>query len=217
MSIVQHIDVTLEQELRQGPLHGVHAEVAFETPNSDWVARRSGLCVNLFLHSVEEEVTQRQTGDSTVVDETGVVIGYRRPTRYFRLGYALTVWAQNPRDEHSLLGTLLEWCVATEKLAPYRDPAAGPLVLKLRDTPEGSEPLSVKLWSSLGTPPRPVLDLLVTVPVVRPPTTVESEPVKGVTLRAQRLDPPVVPEEPPARAPRPAGARRPRRNVEEIV
>ncbi|MFC5722277.1 DUF4255 domain-containing protein [Streptomyces gamaensis] len=216
MSIVQHVDSTLEKELRRGPLSGVNAEVAFETPNSDWAARRSGLCVNLFLHSVEEDLTQRQTGDSSVIDEHGVVVAYHRPTRWFKLGYALTVWAQNPRDEHSLLGTLLEWSVTTEKLAPYRDATAGPLILKLRETPEGAEPLSAKLWSSLGTPPRPVLDLLVTVPVVGTSTTVETEPIKGVTLRAGRLDPPIVAEEPPARPPRPRGTRRPRRNVEEI-
>lgn len=217
MSIVQHVDDTLEKELRRGPLHSVNAQVVFETPNSDWSARRSGLCVNLFLHSIEEDTTQRQTGDSSVIDEHGVVVGYHRPARHFRLGYALTVWGQSPRDEHRLLGTLLEWCVATERLTPYPGLSAGPLSLKLRETPEGAEPLATKLWSSLGTPARPVLDLMVTVPVTRPGATVETEPVKGLTLRAARLDPPVTPEDPPAPAPRPRGTRRPRRNVEEIV
>lgn len=215
MSIVQHVDDTLEKELRHGPLHGVNARIDFETPDSDWAARRSGLCVNLFLHSVEEDVVQRQSGDSSVIDEHGVVVAYRHPTRFFRLGYALTVWARSPRDEHRLLGTLLEWCVATEQLSPY--PGAGPLVLKLRETREGAEPLTAKLWSALGTPPRPALDLLVTVPVARPSTVVGTEPVGGLTLRAARLDPPTAPEERPVRPARPQGARRPRRNVEEIV
>lgn len=215
MSIVQHVDDTLERELRQGPLHGVQAQVVFDTPNSDWAARRSGLCVNLFLHSIEEDMKQRQSGDTSIIDEHGVVVGYNRPTRFFHLGYALTVWGHSPRDEHRMLGTLLEWCVATEHLVPLPGRTArGALSLKLRETTEGGESPAAKLWSGLGTPARPVLDLLVMVPVTRPTTAVETEPVKGMTLRAERLDPPLVPENRPAR---PSGGARLRRNVEEIT
>ncbi|WP_411139853.1 DUF4255 domain-containing protein [Streptomyces sp. x-80] len=217
MSIVQHVDDTLEKELRQGPLRGVNAQIVFETPNSDWAARRSGLCVNLFLHGIEEDVTQRQSGDTSIIDEHGVVVGHNRPTRYFKLGYALTVWGQSSRDEHRMLGSLLEWSVATEHLTPHPSmSAAGALSLRLRETPEGTEPPAVKLWSGLGTPARPVLDLLVTVPVTRPATMVETAPVSGLALRAARLDPPLVPEDRPRRPPRPRGTARPRRNVEEI-
>ncbi|MFK0202762.1 DUF4255 domain-containing protein [Streptomyces lavendulae] len=215
MSIVHHVDQTLERELRQGPLRAVNAEVVFDTPNSDWAARRPGLCVNLFLHSVEEDVAQRRSGGASVVDEQGVVIGYNGPSRFFRLGYALTVWGHSPRDEHSLLGTLLQWCVATDSLVPGPGVTPDePLALRLRDVPEGVEAPSVKLWSGLGTPARPVLDLTVTVPVTPPGREVATEPVRGIRLRARHLDSP-----PPERTPQGAGSHgavRPRRNVEEI-
>ncbi|MFZ3475678.1 DUF4255 domain-containing protein [Streptomyces sp. 4.24] len=221
MSIVQHVDDTLERELRAGPLSGVNAEIAFETPNSDWAARRSGLCLNLFLHSIEEDMKKRQAGDTNVIDENGIVIGRSKPARSFRLGYAMTVWGHSPRDEHRLLGTLLEWCVATERLTPAPSLYAGtPLVerptLELREVPDGAESPAAKLWSGLGTPARPVLDLLVTVPVSPPGTKVATAPIREFGLRAATLDPPVVPPEPPHRPPRPRGTARPRRNVEEI-
>ncbi|MEV6954687.1 DUF4255 domain-containing protein [Streptomyces sp. NPDC051183] len=221
MSIVQHVDDTLERELRAGPLSGVNAEIAFETPNSDWAARRSGLCVNLFLHGIEEDTTKRQSGDTNIIDENGVVVGRSKPARSFRLGYAMTVWGHSPRDEHRLLGTLLEWCVATERLTPAPSVHPGtPLeerpLLALREVPDGAESPAAKLWSGLGTPARPVLDLLVTVPVGRPDTQVTTKPIRGFGLRAAALDPPVVPPEPPHRPPRPRGTVRPRRNVEEI-
>ncbi|MGW8953876.1 DUF4255 domain-containing protein [Streptomyces sp. NPDC055709] len=221
MSIVQHVDDTLERELRAGPLSGVNAEIAFETPNSDWAARRSGLCLNLFLHSIEEDAKQRQAGDTSIIDENGIVVGYRKPTRSFKLGYAMTVWGHSPRDEHRLLGTLLEWCVATERLTPASSlyagtPLTGRPTLALREVPEGAESPTSKLWSGLGTPARPVLDLLVTVPVGLPNTQVRTEPIREFALRAATLDPPRVPEERPHRPSRPRGTARPRRNVEEI-
>lgn len=37
----------------------MNAQVVFDTANSGWAARRSGLCVSLFLHSVEQDVRQR--------------------------------------------------------------------------------------------------------------------------------------------------------------
>ncbi|MGW1076929.1 DUF4255 domain-containing protein [Streptomyces sp. NPDC002537] len=217
MSIVQHIDDVLEKELRQGPLRGVNAQVVFETPTSEWAARRSGLCVNLFLHSVEEEVAQRQSGDTSVIDEQGVVIGYNKPSRHFRLGYAMTVWGQSPRDEHSMLGALLQWCVSTERLTPRPGlSVAETLSLKLRETPEGVESPAMKLWSGLGTPARPVLDLQVTVPVTQPGTTVETEPIRGLKLRAARIDQSLTPEDRSQCRIRPRGTTRPRRNIEEI-
>ncbi|MGW5119665.1 DUF4255 domain-containing protein [Streptomyces noursei] len=221
MSIVQHVDDTLERELRAGPLRGVNAEIAFETPNSDWAARRSGLCLNLFLHSIEEDVKRRQSGDSSIIDEHGVIVGYNRPTRYFHLSYALTVWGHSPRDEHRLLGTLLEWTVATHHLVPTSGAAthavpSGPLDLKLRETPQGAEAPAAKLWSALGTPARPVLDLLVTAPVTRPSTTVTTPPIRDFGLRATHVDPPVTTVDHPHRPPRPRGTARPRRNIEEV-
>ncbi|MFJ6054572.1 DUF4255 domain-containing protein [Streptomyces sp. NPDC092307] len=188
MTIVRCVDEILESQLRLGPLNGLGARIDFDTPNRDWAGRRSGLCVNLFLHSVEEDLARRRAGESGVLDDRGVVVGYHDPVRYFRLGYALTAWGQSSRDEHSMLGVLLEWCVSTEQLPPGPGSClTEPAVVKLREVPQGSDGSASGLWSSLGTEARPVLDLIITVPVTRPARAVDTEAVQGLTLRAGRL------------------------------
>ncbi|MEU2834778.1 Pvc16 family protein [Streptomyces lavendulae] len=216
MSIVQQIDDALERQLLQGPLRGINAQVSFDPPTADWAARRSGPCLNAFLYGLEEDLSQRQSGELSVIDEQGVVIGYDRPSRFFTLGYALTVWGDNPRDEHRMLGTLLEWAVATDHLVPNPSSrSTGLLALNLRENHTGTESPAAKIWLGLGPAARPILDLLVTVPVTGPGTPVTTEPVSGLALRAARLDPPLS-EERPRRPPRPRGTARPHRYIEEI-
>ncbi|MFF4409947.1 DUF4255 domain-containing protein [Streptomyces sp. NPDC001262] len=213
MSVVQRVDDALKEGLGRGPLSGSRIPVTFDTPGSEWSARRSGPCVNVFLHSVEEDAQRTQTGRIGVVDEEGTVIGYRRPPRYFVLSYLVTVWAQTVADEHRLLGRLLEWCAVTEELALPQDgfgPQPDRLGLRVRATGgESSETPASRVWSSLGTPARPGLDLVVTVPLEREPIGTGPAPVHGLALRTGRL--PARPEDDPA--PRSA---RPRRRVEEV-
>lgn len=214
MNILHLVDDALGDELRAGPLSGMNAQVSFETPNSDWVTRRTGLWVNLFLHGIDEDIPRRQTGDRNIVDEQGTIVGYDPPARYFRLGYALTVWGQSPRDEHSVLGAMLEWCVSTDRITAQAGPHhAKPISLRLRPTPEGAEPPAMKLWAGLGTPPRPVLDLLLIVPITAPIKNIGTEPVRGLTLRSQNLQSPSLGREP--RLQQREGVRS-RRKVEEI-
>ncbi|MGW6412613.1 Pvc16 family protein [Streptomyces vinaceus] len=191
MNILHLVDEALGDELRAGPLGAMNAQVSFETPNSDWAARRTGLWVNLFLHGIDEDVPRRQTGDRNIVDEQGAIVGYDPPTRYFRLGYALTVWGQSPRDEHSVLGAMLEWCISTDQITAQAGPQRTKKIsLGLRPTSEDAESPAAKLWAGLGTPPRPVLDLMLIVPITAPTKHIDTEPVRGLTLRSQNLQSP---------------------------
>lgn len=218
MNVVQQADRSLETELLRGPLRGVNAPVVFETPDADWAARRSGPCVNAFLYGVEEDVPRRQTGESSIIDEEGVVVGYNSPKRFFRLGYALTVWGTSPREEHRVLGALLEWCVCTDKLAPSGDGiAGGGLPVKLRENTLGTQSPVSRLWTGLGTAARPVLDLIVTVPVGLPGSAVGTEPVRGLTLRTRRTDRAGAAARSAEPGPGPRASARLRRGVEEIV
>ncbi|GAU70303.1 hypothetical protein SSP35_18_00310 [Streptomyces sp. NBRC 110611] len=191
MSVVHRVDETLKEGLLRGPLRAANAQVLFETPDSDWAARRSGPCVNVFLYGIEEDSSRTQSGGVSVVDEQGAVVGYGTPPRFFRLLYLVSVWAQSVQDEHRMLGTLLEWCVRTEELTvtgvPGRGDPGARLSLGLRETPPGAESAASRLWTSLGTPARPVLDLVVTVPLGRPTQDTGPAPAKGLALRALQL------------------------------
>lgn len=190
MSVVQWVDETLKNELTRGPLRASAVPVSFDTPDSDWAARRSGPCVNLFLYGIEEDSSRNQSGGVSVIDEQGTVIGYGSPPRYFRLTYLVSVWAQSVQDEHRMLGSLLEWCVRTDELVadPRRPGDLSRVAVNLQETDGGSESAASRLWSSLGTPARPVLDLAVTVPLRKPDERSSPAPAKGMGLRARQLD-----------------------------
>ncbi|MBH1939190.1 DUF4255 domain-containing protein [Streptomyces sp. AV19] len=190
MNIVQQVDTALKNGLLQGPLQGAGISVAFDTPDSAWIARRTGPCVNAFLHSVDEDHSRAQAGNIGVVDEEGNVVGYRRPPRHFRLSYLVTVWAQSVQDEHRMLGRLLEWCAETEELTL---PEGGNRRLTLRLRGTGKEKLvtednpAARLWTTLSIPTRPALDLLITVPLERQTTEAMPAPTRGAALRARQL------------------------------
>lgn len=216
MSVVQHVDDILRELLRRGPLEGTRIPVTLDTPGPEWAAHRDGPCVNIFLHAVEEDATRCQSGDIGIVDEDGAVIGYRKPPRYFTLSYLVTVWAQSVADEHRVLGRLLEWCADTEELlAPEHDGRRFTMRLRGCGGPEGEGSVAARVWSALGTPPRPALDLVVTVPLERRATEAAPAPVHGAALRIRRLPPSA--EQTPRREDAPdRGPGRPRRNVKEV-
>ncbi|MET9418457.1 DUF4255 domain-containing protein [Streptomyces klenkii] len=220
MSILQRVDNLLKDQLTQGPLSGTHIPVTFDTPDQQWTARRSGPCVNVFLHTVEEDTTRRGTGTVSIVDEDGTVVGYQNPDRHFTLAYLITVWAQTVSDEHHLLGRLLQWCAATEELTlppPPHDTAPGArhhITVRLRGN-SGSpseESSGTRIWSTLGTPARPALELTLTVPLPQQPTPASPAPAHGATLRAAQFPArhQTAATQPPRR---PA---RPQRRVEEV-
>ncbi|MFF4606425.1 DUF4255 domain-containing protein [Streptomyces sp. NPDC001339] len=237
MSVVHRVDETLKEGLLRGPLRGAHVQVLFETPDSDWAARRSGPCVNVFLYGIEEDSSRSQSGGVSVIDEQGAVVGYGAPPRFFRLTYLVSVWAQSVQDEHRMLGTLLEWCVRTEELTltpagsgSGAAPGSGSgsaggadggtrLSLGLRETPPGAESAASRLWSSLGTPARPVLDLVVTVPLGRPVQDTGPAPAMGLALRARQLPDTEQPAGDPASAPPASEPGRPvrRRDIREMA
>lgn len=217
MSVVQHVDDLLRELLHQGPLEGTRIPVTFETPGPQWAAHRDSPCVNIFLHTLEEDATRSQSGDIGIVDEDGAVIGYRKPPRYFALSYLVTVWAQTVADEHRVLGGLLEWCADTEELLPPEHDGRR-FTMRLRGCagPESEGGVAARVWSALGTPPRPALDLVVTVPLERRATEAVPAPVRGATLRFRRLSPSEGETGPRGEDSSDRGPGRPRRNVKEV-
>ncbi|MFF4282782.1 DUF4255 domain-containing protein [Streptomyces kronopolitis] len=188
MSVVHLVDEALKVELLKGPLRGAHAQVSFETPDSDWSVRSSGPRVNAFLYSIEEDNSRAASGNISVVDQGGSVIGFESPPRYFRLSYMVSVWTQSTADEHRMLGQLLEWFVCTETLTVQT--ASGDtlrLQLKLRKSPDdGRESPVSRVWSSLRTPIRPVLDLTVMISLTKPGQEANAAP-RGMLLRPRQL------------------------------
>jgi hypothetical protein len=126
LRMIQDVDDTLLALVRSEALGGASVEVALDAPTREWVARRNGPTVDLYLYDIREDMARREVQWERVLDDAGRVTERRPPPRRFKLAYMVTAWTQRPEDEHRLLSSLLGCFIRHERLAPASVPAAWP-------------------------------------------------------------------------------------------
>ncbi len=111
---IRAVDEGLERLLRGAlPLAEDVGDIAFEPPTSNWSATLSRLTVNLFLYDVTRSSHVAQAPVRRISEDG---INQRRaPQPMIQLGYLVSAWAGSPRDEHQLLGDVLN------RLAPMSE------------------------------------------------------------------------------------------------
>ena len=189
--VINDVDAGLRELVQQEALNGTAAEIAFEAPTRDWVARRSHPTVDLYLYDIREDTARRDVSLEEIRDPvTREVISRKPPARRFRLSYLVTAWTQEADDEHRLLSRLLSCFLKNDyipealmsgELERMRIPCHMTVGLPLPQDRSISD-----LWSALGGELKPSLDVVVTVPVdvgVRRPAApaVRGEPLLTVS------------------------------------
>ncbi|HYO43129.1 MAG TPA: DUF4255 domain-containing protein [Candidatus Limnocylindrales bacterium] len=216
--MIHDVDQLLEKVVRRDALNGSSVDLVFDAPTKDWVARRSGPCVNLYLYDIREDLGRRVPIWEDARGKDGMVAGRAQPPRRFRLAYLVTAWTQRPEDEHRLLSSLLVCMlrnpmVKSGDLGGSLDEADLPVYIEVGQ-PEGQDRSLADIWSALGGELKPSLDVVVTAPVVLSQSTYYGPPVlAGPTIglsssggaaeaangRGKRsgadAEPPAVPEE----------------------
>lgn len=197
--MINFIDRALERFLReQVPLPESSIGVSFDTPDKAWGAALNRPTVNVFLWDLSRSPAAARTGIDERRGEVGVQRRVVNPSVDFN--YLLTAWATEVRDEHQLLGNILQAVMAGGQLAGSDFPD-GVLEGRARITVASAEErVPGEFWSALGGRLKPGLQLKVTatLPVhawetaAAPPTSIE------VGVEAST---------PPAPAPVPATAR----------
>ena len=179
--MIQDVDETLLALVRAEALGGAAVEVAFDAPTREWVARRNGPTVDLYLYDIREDMARREVQWEPVTDAAGRVTERRPPPRRFKLSYMVTAWTQRPEDEHRLLSSLLGCFIRHERVAPA-DCAGGlaeqtlPLIVTTA-LPLGADRSIADVWSALGGELKPSIDLIVTAPFVVAATQAAGPPV----------------------------------------
>jgi hypothetical protein len=168
--MIQDVDKLLEEMVRRDALNGSAVELVFEAPTKDWVARRSGPAVDLYLYDIREDLERRVPAWEDVKNGSGKVKDRRLPPRRFRLAYLVTAWTQRPEDEHRLLSALLSCFIRNAMLKPEElDGALAeadlPLYIDVAQPPSQDRSLA-DVWSALGGELKPSLDVVVTAPMV---------------------------------------------------
>jgi hypothetical protein len=116
-TVIQVVDRALEEFLRvRVPLSAHAVDVSFQAPDKTWGAGLSRPTVNVFLWDVAGHPGYLKTGMQQRVGPAGKI--ERRPVNpVVDLSYLVTAWATERRDEHELLGSVLE-CVLAHRVLP---------------------------------------------------------------------------------------------------
>jgi hypothetical protein len=145
---IRMIDEGLERLLRtELPLPPDLGDISFDPPTGTWGAQLSRLTVNLFLYDVARSA---QPGRSPVRRVSADGRAQQRPLLpMVQLSYLVSTWAGSPRDEHQLLGDVIDRVTALAALPPEHlpGPVSSSVTLAFADDP-ANRPR--ELWSSLG-------------------------------------------------------------------
>jgi Pvc16 N-terminal domain len=168
--MIHDVDQLLERLVKKEALNGSSVELVFEAPTKDWVARRSGPAVDLYLYDIREDLERRVPAWEDVKDKAGETKDRRLPPRRYRLAYLVTAWTQRPEDEHRLLSALLSCFIRNAMLKPEElegevAEANLPVYIDVAQPPSQDRSLA-DVWSALGGELKPSLDVVVTAPMV---------------------------------------------------
>ncbi|MFJ3193060.1 Pvc16 family protein [Streptomyces griseoviridis] len=205
------------------------AELSFGAPAP---LTTSGPLINLFLYRIREDVQRRQTGSVQLGGRESDRSRRVDPPRYAELGYMVSIASKQetasfflkdiessyaPLDTHKQFQSLLTLLAPIDQLPLYLPPEAGlranrayryglSALLRLNQPSEDARSAG-EMWTALEVPPRPFLDLAVTIPLLPDQSTVTTStwvnavafdittgdtPKETTTLTARRIPEPVL-------------------------
>lgn len=114
---IRAVDEGLERLLRaQLPLSAEAGDISFDAPTSTWSAQLSRITVNLFLYDVSRSDQPSRSMTHRVGPDGQAQ--RRAPQPLVRLNYLVSAWAGSPRDEHQLLGDVIDRVAGLAFLSP---------------------------------------------------------------------------------------------------
>lgn len=185
--MIHDVDQLLEKLVRRDALNGSSVDLVFDAPTKEWVARRSGPSVNLYLYDIREDLQRRVPIWEDKRGPNGEVEGRMQPARRFRLAYLVTAWTQRPEDEHRLLSSLLVCflrnpMLKSGDLGGSLDGSGLPVYIDVGQ-PETQDRSLADIWSAMGGELKPSLDVVVTAPILVGAPAYYGPPVKtGPTI-----------------------------------
>ncbi|HJP88001.1 MAG TPA: DUF4255 domain-containing protein [Candidatus Limnocylindrales bacterium] len=169
--MIHEVDELLEKLVKKDALNGGSSvELVFDAPTKDWVARRNGPAVDLYLYDIREDLQRRVPAWEDQRNADGTVSARTLPPRRFKLSYLVTAWTQRPEDEHRLLSSLLSAFIRNPMIKPENlegslaEPNL-PVYIDVGQPPSQDRSLA-DVWSALGGELKPSLDVVVIAPIM---------------------------------------------------
>jgi hypothetical protein len=170
VAMIHEVDELLEKLVKKDALNGSSVELVFDAPTKDWVARRNGPAVDLYLYDIREDLQRRVPAWEDQRGADGTVTARALPPKRFKLSYLVTAWTQRPEDEHRLLSALLSAFIRNPMIKPealeggLAEPNL-PVYIDVGQPPSQDRSLA-DVWSALGGELKPSLDVVVTAPIM---------------------------------------------------
>ncbi|MEU0308513.1 MULTISPECIES: DUF4255 domain-containing protein [Streptomyces] len=186
--MIHEVDEGLRLLLVDAGLEESGVDLVFDAPTKDWSARRNAPTISVFLHGIREDAGRRRTGTAEEHDESGMVIGWRTPPRWFELTYLVTAWTNRPQDEHRLLSEVLRCLMRHDTLpAPMLTGSLAELALTVEleaAGPRTDGPSASDVWSALGGELKAAIDLRVLAPLAGERAPAGPPVTEGLVMKA---------------------------------
>lgn len=154
--------------IRDMPISSNEIDIAFDQPTRDWASRLSRPTLNLFMHDVREnnKLRTQQPYLSSTISGVSATMGVS-PVR-LDVHYMVTAWANDPSDEHRLLGRLLMVLYRYKALPDefqygVLDEQEYDILMKVAQYDQRD--VRREIWSMLDNEMRPIVDLTLTLAI----------------------------------------------------
>jgi hypothetical protein len=161
-------DALRELLIRDLPITSNEVDIAFNQPTREWSSRLSRPTLNLFMHDVRENNKLRTQQPYLGSSANGFVATISPSPVRLDVHYMITAWANDPGDEHRLLGRTL--MVLYRYKALPEEFHVGQLVadeydIMMKVAQYDQRDIRRDIWSMLDNEMRPIIDLTVTLAI----------------------------------------------------
>lgn len=154
--------------IRDMPITNNEVDIAFDQPTREWASRLSRPTINLFMHDVREnnKLRTQQPYIESTVSGVSATMGVN-PVR-LDVHYMVTAWANDPGDEHRLLGRMLmvlyRYKVLPEEFL-YGALSGQDFDVLMKVAQYDQRDVRREIWSMLDNEMRPIVDLTLTLAI----------------------------------------------------
>jgi len=173
------------------PIQANEVDIAFDQPTREWSSRLSRPTINCFMHDVRENVKLRTHQPYLGVSTAGMVANISANPIRLDVHYMITIWANDPADEHRLMGRLLMImfrykALPEQYLVGMLDDMEFEILVKVAQYDQRD--FRREIWSMLDNEMRPIIDLTLTI-AIEPEAAWTVPLVRSTEISFGQMDP----------------------------
>jgi hypothetical protein len=190
--MIDDLDEALREILtRDMPINASEVDIAFETPTREWSSRLSRPTINCFMHDVRENTKLRTRQPYLGVSSSGMSASVNVNPIRLDIHYLITAWANDPADEHRLLGRLLMvlfryQVLPEESLLGSLEDSEFDILVKVAQVDQRE--FRREIWSMLDNEMKPIIDLTLTI-AIEPYAPWDVPLVRSTEISFGQMDP----------------------------